>query len=146
MASIKPLETIVKKWTTVTPQRTDDYRVGVQNPRRRWSEATTLAADAWQAGVQQAIANGTWQAGIARAGDAKWQSGCLNVGAQRWAQGVAAAGDAYRQGFAPYVDVIRGVELPARGAKGDPRNIERVRVIATALHNAKVQRTTGGGR
>ena len=145
MAAIKPLDAIVKKWTTVTPQRTEDYRSGVTTPKRRWSEATVSAADAWQAGVQAAIANGTWQAGITRAGDAKWQNGCINIGAQRWAQGVAAAGDAYRAGFAPYRDVISGLELPARGARGDPRNIERVRVVAQALHNAKVTRASGRG-
>ncbi|MEM2149857.1 MAG: hypothetical protein QXO46_08320 [Nitrososphaerota archaeon] len=143
MASIKSLEVIVNKWKTVTPGRTEDYRTGVQNPRRRWSEATTAAADAWQAGVQAAIANGTWTAGVTRAGDQKWQNGCINVGAQRWAQGVSAAADAYRQGFAPYHQVIQGVELPPRGAKGDPRNINRVAAIAQALHNAKVQRAAG---
>jgi hypothetical protein len=145
MAAIKSIDYIVNKWKTVTPQRAQDYTAGVQAPRRRWSEATKASADAWAAGVQGAIANGTWSRGIDRAGDARWQNACVNIGAQRWTQGVAAAGDAYRTGFGPYVDVIRGIELPARGARGDPRNIERVRAIAQALHNAKIQRTGGAG-
>lgn len=138
MAGIKPLDYIVRKWTTVTPQRMEDYRAGVQSPKTRWSEATLAAANAWQQGVQAALANGTWQRGVQQAGDTKWASGCLGVGATRWAQGVQAAGDSYRAGFAPYYEVIRGITLPARGARGDPGNIERVRVIADALHRAKV--------
>jgi len=138
MASIKPIDDIVKKWTRVTPQRQDDYRLGVQNPRRSWQTATTEAEDSWGAGVQAAIANDTWIRGIRRAGDTKWQNGCLTVGVQRWAQGVQAAGDRYREGFAPYAAEIARVQLPPRGPKGDPANIERVRAIATALHNRKI--------
>jgi hypothetical protein len=34
--------------------------------------------------------------------------------------------------------VIQGTTLPPRGAKGDPANIQRVAVLATALHAKKV--------
>lgn len=142
MAFIKPLDTIVQKWTRVTPTRQDDYRVGVQNPRRPWADATIQAANSWAAGVQAAVANGTWQAGVQKAGNTTWQQGALTVGVQRWAQGVQAAGDRYRAGFEPYANVIRATDLPARGPKGDPANIERVRAIATALHQAKLSRAT----
>jgi hypothetical protein len=140
MASIKPIDTIVQKWTRVTPGRQDDYRAGIQNPRVSWTAATTAAENSWGAGVQAAIANNTWINGVTRAGDNKWQQGALSVGVQRWAQGVAAAGDRYRAGFDPYATVIRNTQLPARGAKGDPANIERVRAIAVALHQAKITR------
>ena len=143
MASIKPLDTIVQKWTRVTPQRQDDYRTGVQNPRVSWTTATTAAENSWGAGVQAAIANNTWIRGIRAAGDTKWQNGCLTVGVQRWAQGVSAAGDRYRAGFSPYAGEIARIQLPARGAKGDPANIERVRAIATALHAKKITPPVG---
>ncbi|MEM3554495.1 MAG: hypothetical protein QXU79_01590 [Candidatus Micrarchaeaceae archaeon] len=138
MAAIKPLDTIVQKWTRVTPGRQEDYRTGVQNPRVDWAQATMAAEDTWGAGVQAAIANDTWLRGIRTAGTQAWQNGCLTLGVQRWAQGVQAAGDRYRQGFAPYAQVIQRTQLPPRGAKGDPANIERVRVIAQALHQAKI--------
>jgi len=139
MAGIKPIDTIVQKWTRVTPGRADDYRIGVQNPRTDWAQATIAAENTWGAGVQAAIAQDTWLNGVRRAGTAKWQNGCLTLGVQRWTQGVQASGDAYRNGFAPYAEVIRNTQLPPRGAKGDPANIERVRVIATALHEAKIR-------
>lgn len=140
MAFIKPMDVIAQKWTRVTPTRQDDYRTGIQNPRRPWVDATVQAEDAWGAGVQAAIANDTWINGVQRAGNTKWQQGALSVGVQRWAQGVQNAGDRYRAGFEPYANVIRGVDLPPRGPKGDPGNIERVRTIATALHQAKITR------
>jgi hypothetical protein len=36
------------------------------------------------------------------------------------------------------LQVIESIQLPPRGPKGDPRNIERVRVIAQALRARKL--------
>lgn len=138
MPAIKPLDAIVAKWTRVTPGRQDDYRQGVTNPRVDWATATTAAEANWGAGVQASIANDTWIKGVRKTGTAGWQQGCVTLGIQRWAQGVQASGDKYRAGFEPYVNVIQRTTLPPRGATGDPANIERVRVIANALHQAKL--------
>ena len=51
--------------------------------------------------------------------------------------GEKAAKADYEQGFAPFAQVIQGVNLPPRGARGDPRNYENVRLIGEALHAAK---------
>jgi len=44
MAEIKSLASIKDKWTRVTPGRTEDYKLGIQNPKRDW--ATEAAAGA----------------------------------------------------------------------------------------------------
>ena len=41
------------------------------------------------------------------------------------------------KGFQPYADTIRSTTLPPRFPKGDPRNLERTKAIATALFNKK---------
>jgi len=138
MADIKPIDKIAQKWATVTPQRTSDYAAGLTSPRRSWEQATTEAAAAQAAGVQDAIARDAFAKGVAKAGQAKYLRKATGVGAQRFGQGVQAAKADYQTGFAPYVSVIQGVNLPPRGPKGDPRNYERVSAVGEALHNAKI--------
>jgi hypothetical protein len=125
------------KWVRRAGQASTDYARGVQNPRTSWAEATSNAADAQAAGVQQAISEDRFAKGVQKAGNAKWQRKAVNVGAQRFGPGVAAAKGDYESGFAPYAAVIQGVSLPPRGPKGDPRNYERVKQVGDALHAAK---------
>lgn len=139
MAEIKPMNEIADKWASVTPQRAGDYKKGVQNPRRSWSQGASDAAGSWEQGVQQAASEGRFASGVQAAGDSKWQRKAVTVGASRFGAGVQAAKGDYQAGFAPYAQVISGVDLPPRGAKGDPRNYDRSRVIGEALHEAKVK-------
>jgi len=138
MPAIKPTSVSADKWVRRAGQAGPDYARGVQNPRTSWAEATAAAADAQAAGIQAALANNSFEKGVQKAGNAKWQRKAATVGAQRFGPGVAAAKGDYESGFAPYAAVIAGVTLPPRGAKGDPRNYERVTAIGQALHDAKV--------
>jgi len=142
MPAIAPINEIAAKWARVTPGRAEDYRRGVENPRKNWEQETAAAADRWNAGVDLARAENRFVNGVHRAGFAKWQQGAVTKGVARWPEGVRGAQDAYQRGFAPYRDVIERTDLPPRGPKGDPANIERVRVLAQALHAASI----GGGR
>lgn len=137
MAEIKSMTDIANKWASVTPQRAGEYAKGVKAPKRSWAQATADASDAQAAGVQAAIAEGRFAKGVQAAGDAKWSRKAAGVGASRFGSGVTAAKGDYQTGFAPYASVIQGVTLPPRGAKGDPRNYDRVTAIGTALHDAK---------
>jgi hypothetical protein len=128
-----------KKWARVTPQRTEDYQQGVQNPKVSW-QAATLAAEKNQAdGIQQAITDKRFAKGVQKAGDAAWQAGALQKGVNRFGEGVQVSESKYEAAFAPYAQVIESTQLPPRYPKGDPRNVERVKAIATALRNKKVK-------
>lgn len=140
MAEIKPMNEIADKWATVTPQRSSEYKKGVMNPRRSWSQGAAAAKDSWAQGVAEAAADDRFATGVTEAGDSKWQRKAGSVGASRFGQGVQAAKGDYQAGFAPYAQVIAATDLPPRGAKGDPRNYDRARVIGEALHAAKVGR------
>lgn len=127
------------KWARVTPQRTEDYQQGVQNPKQSWQQAT-LAAEANQAaGVQQAIQDKRFAKGVQKAGDTTWQQGALQKGVTRFGEGVQVSEQKYASGFAPFAQVIESTQLPPKYPKGDPRNIERVKAIASALRNKKVK-------
>lgn len=137
MPAVKSISQTVDKWARRAGQAGQDYAAGVAAPKTDWASATTAAADAQAAGVQQAIANKSFEKGVAAAGNAKWQNKAKTLGAQRFGPGVAAAKGDYQSGFAPYASVIEGVSLPPRGPKGDPRNYERTQLIGQALHDAK---------
>lgn len=137
MANIRPVDVIAAKWASVTPARSADYESGVQNPKTSWQTATLAAADAWKAGVTQAMQAGSFAKGVNRAGNAGWQEGAVTKGVARWGQGVALAQEKYQAGFAPYADAIRRVTLPPRYARRDPRNLERVKAVVEAMNRVK---------
>lgn len=140
MAFIRSIEAIAKKFATVTPGRTEDYRSGVENPRRDWATATSSAESAFEAGVTQAIAKKRFGKGVKSAGTDKWQRGAIDKGTARWGPGVTLAQDLYARNFAPFRDAIERVTLPPRYARRDPRNIARVKAIVDALVAAKESR------
>ena len=137
MPKVKSIGEIAGKWSRVTPQRAADYEAGVKNPVKDWATETAKAADAYKAGVTQAITQDRFKKGVIAAGTEKWKEKAISVGPARFQQGVQIAAPQFEKGFARYRDVIEKTQLPPRFAKGDPRNIDRVRVMAAALAEAK---------
>jgi len=135
---VKDLNRISLKWTRQSAAAQPEYEFGVENPKRSWSAATLAAEPAYQAGVQKAIADKRFGKGVKKAGDAKWQKNTLEKGPARWTQGIQLSEDAYQKGFQPYRDTLKSLTLPPRGAKGDPANIQRVALVAKALHDKKL--------
>lgn len=138
MAEIKALSAIRDKWTRVTPMRQEDYKLGIQNPKRDWEQETLAAEANWKAGVDAAAAKGLFPKGVSKAGTKKWQRKALDVGPGRFAEGVYKGGDDYAAGFAPYREAISRVDLGPRFPRRDPRNLERVRRVVEALVAEKV--------
>jgi len=139
MAKIRSVEEIADKYARVTPARSADYQEGVKSPKTDWRGATEAAEETWQQGIQSAISNKSFGKGVRRAGTEKWQRKTLELGVSRWGPGVSAAKDDYAAGFGPYAQEIAATQLPPRGARGDPRNIERVAKLAMALHARKLR-------
>ena len=138
MAEIKSLAAIRDKWTRVTPGRTEDYKLGIKNPKRDWEEETIAAKGNWKAGVDAAAAKDLFGKGVTKAGSKKWQDKALLKGPGRFAEGVYIAGDDYETGFAPFREAIARVDLGPRFPRRDPRNLERVRKVVEALVTEKV--------
>jgi len=136
---IKSIAAITEKWERVTPLRSQDYTEGVRTTRKDWEALTIAAAENYAQGVTAAIADQRFQRGVAKAGTEKWKKNTIEKGGTRWGQGVRMGGMEYARGFAPYRDALEALVLPPRGPRGDPRNIERVRLIAETLHALKRQ-------
>ncbi len=135
---IKSMDVITKKFVARGGAAGQDYANGIAAPRRPWQATTVSQVQAWTSGIQAAVSNGSFVKGVNRAGDAKWQAQSSGKGQTRFGPGIQAAGPYYNTGFQPYHDVIAGVTLPPRGAKGDPNNNQRVQVITQALRAKKL--------
>lgn len=136
---IRSAEEIAAKYARVTPGRSTDYAEGVKAPKKDWKTETSNAAEAWGAGVQEAIGNKRFEKGVAKAGSEKWQRKAVEVGTTRWGAGVIAAKGDYQSGFAPYQAVISAMDRGPKGARGDPRNFDIVIKLGTELHRKKIQ-------
>lgn len=136
--AIRSTAEIAAKFAEVTPQRLTQYAAGVANPKIDWEAATKAAAANYKTAVIAAANAGRFEKGVAKAGTAKWQSRAIKVGPTRFAEGVADAGPAYAEGFDPYRQVIASLNLPTRYPTGDPRNIDRVKMVSEALHKKKM--------
>lgn len=137
MAEVKALSRIREKWQRVTPGRTQDYQLGIENPRRSWADQAKGASGTWKAGVDAASNKGMYQKGVEKAGDAKWKGRALAKGPGRFSEGVYMSAGDYEKGFAPYRAAIESVDLGPKFPRRDPRNLERVRRVVTALTEAK---------
>lgn len=128
---------IAKKWARVTPERTEDYESGVRNPLRDWEKETSDAEARYEAGIKSAMARKAFGKGVKKAGTAKQKAKSILKGIPRWPDGVRGAEADMRSGMEPVVSALEGITLPARYETGDPRNIERVKVIQQTLHKLK---------
>jgi hypothetical protein len=114
-----------------------DYQSGVQSATD-WAANAVAAAPRRNAGLQAAIANGTIDAGIQRAGDAKWRANTLSKGVQNWATNTAKAQDAYQSGMTRAMAYQQ--QAQAATASIDTTTLEgrleKARVYAQTVHAA----------
>ena len=138
MAEIKSIQAIQEKWGRVTPQRSEDYALGIKNPKRDWAKAAIDAKESHKAAMLLASQNDSYAKGVNKAGTARWQDRAIRKGPGRFAEGVIVGAPDYGTGFAPYADVIKATTLTPRFPRGDIRNLDRVKVISQALRKKKM--------
>jgi hypothetical protein len=127
-----------QRWVDHASRATEDYVQGVSNPRVDWATATKNAESTYEQGITDAISKKRFGKGVLRVGSASQIAGAVGKGQQRYAGGITEAQGKYASRVQPYLDVIANTTLPPRGPKGDPRNLDRVKAITTALRNKKL--------
>jgi len=130
---IKSIARIKEKWQRRTPMTTEDYKIGIENPRRDQAQAAIAAKESHKTAMATAAATDAFAKGVARAGTDKWKKRALAKGPGRFAEGVMVGGDDYEKGFAPAREVLEKTPLPPRFPRRDPRNINRVTAGNQAL-------------
>lgn len=130
---VKSAKEIADKWSRVSAQRDQDYKAGVSDPGVEWARNAAAAEETYVAGVTEAAGRNAFAKGIVKAGDEKWRRKTVEIGTQRWSPGIRAAVQDFETGFEPFREALERVELPPRAPRGDPRNLERVAVVARVL-------------
>ena len=130
------------RWKKNTAQAGEDYKKGIENPRRPWGKATCEAADRYKTGVDKAHRRNAFKKAVKKKGTKGWFIPTIQKGPARFAQGVSSSGEEYRRAFTPYFMAIRGMTLPPRFPRRDPRNIARSSAVSAALGRVKTGKTS----
>lgn len=130
---VKDLGTLSTKFATRAAAASGDYKSGVESAGAAWEAGASSGESNYEQGVQAAINRKSFGKGVRRAGQAKYTKNAGTLGPQRYTQGVQNAKDAWAQGFAPVMQLISGMNLPARGPKRSPQNMARANYVAQQL-------------
>jgi len=139
MPPIKELALIANKWVRQSQASPESYAEGVRNPRIPWKNAAQAGTANYKQAMAASLAEDRHAKGINRATEADWQDNAIKKGVTRWPEGIRLGSENFASGFEPFRQVIASTQLPARGPKGAPGNIQRVATLAAALHNKKKQ-------
>lgn len=133
----------VEKWQRNMMGSTETIKAGVQAVTESPTLKAAGQADRYVAGVQRAVAEGKWQAGLQSVTLQQWQQAVLGKGLQRLQSGVAAAKPkvaAFLGQFLPYVDnVAQQVRAMPKG--GVENGIARATAMIRALSEFKYRKT-----
>lgn len=135
---LRPLDRIVEKWRSRATAALTDYSEGVQAPRNPWQKQAAAASETWKAAITDAAARDAYRKGVVTTSEEFWRSRTLVLGTARFTDGVSKSVDVFKNNWAQFYDVLSRIELPPRGPRGDPKNVERVRAIMTALRQKKL--------
>lgn len=135
---VKDLAGSAQRWSQRATGAASEYASEAAAAGDRWQTNTAGAASVYQQAVSAAGIIDRFRRGVQKAGAAKYTRKIADVGQARYSQGVQAATDDWRSGFEPFAATIAALTLPQRRPRGDPGNIERVRVVATALNTRRL--------
>ena len=141
----KSLTEAQANWTQVTPTRTEAYAANAIARVGKWLAKTIAAIPNQQMAAVGAGVASRIQRNVSGRGQQRFPAKINTVGKQRFGPGVQAAGSDYSAGFGPYLQIIQGVSLPAKGPRGDPRNYALVQAVGDPLHRARLAATATGG-
>ncbi len=134
---IKDTGTLAKKFADRASAAAADYKAGVQDPKRPQNESAQAAAGTWAAAVTEAAGRNAFQKGLQKAGEEKWRTNAMGKGADRFPGGVRAAQGDWAKNVEPFLAALRSLDLPPRGLRRSPQNIQRVTAVDTRLAEVK---------
>lgn len=130
--------TITDKWVDVTPGRAGYYESAVKVAGADWESGAVLSQSNYKAAISAPDIAKRFVGGIKNAGAAKYERKAGTLGKDRFGPGVSAAKEDFNTGFAPYRDVIEGLEVPDRKPRGDPSNYEIGKKVGDALFKKRI--------
>lgn len=132
----KSLEQTKKAWNDAIGRVPQAYQDGVKNAKDVIAKG--VAAEALYAQkLQETIASGKRARELAKVTDESWKKAAGELGGQRIGPGMNAHKEDFGTGISAVLDVLQGIQLPARTADPAQNVANRVLPIALKLHELK---------
>lgn len=114
------------------------YQQGIEGAD--WASATNNAQTQanWGTGVQEALANGRYLAGVARVSNQDWRTASISKGVSRIGPGIIASLTKYQTRFAPILSAMNNAaaSLPPRTTSATQNVTARLLPIIAAAQQA----------
>lgn len=134
----KSVQDAVSKWQQRVSQSGQFYQQGVSNPSVDWAGPAVAAAPRRNAGLQMAIAEGRIDAGIQRAGTAKWRNNTVAKGVSAWQTNTPKAAPQYSAGLQRVYGYFQAADAAVANMPRTSR-AERIQRAATFLQTVGQQ-------
>jgi len=136
---IKDTGTLAGKWSTRASNASGDYQTGAANAGPAWEAGARGSEQAWVDGTQGAIQRKAYGKGITASGGAHYQARIAEVGVTRYGPGVQAASAqaSWAKNTQPYLDKLKSLQYPPKGARRSPQNQARANMVALELGKLK---------
>lgn len=145
MAKTPPSPNIAsEKWASRAAASSAEFAQNASSAASEWESNAIAAASNYKAAVTAGNIEQRFAGGIRRSGAARYADRVQSVGATRYSQGVSEGQGQYAARVTPFYQVIASTQLPARKPRGDAANLQRVAVLADALHKARLAAVAAG--
>jgi len=134
---IKDTGALANKFATRAGAAAGDYKDGVAAAGGDWETNAANSEGNYEAGVQEAIGAKRFAKGVRASGAAHYTKRATELGASRYPGGVQAGKDRWAQNTGPYLQMIAGLNLPPKGPRRSPQNMQRANAVALALGNMR---------
>lgn len=133
---MKTAQQAAQAWVNSAGTAATNYSAGVQGYTGDWAGVTVSRYNNWVAGLANAQALGSWQAGINAAGTAGWKNATVAKVAN-YSTGFTAGAAEQAQAITKIMNALGGIvpALPARGTYA--QNKARATALMDALHALK---------
>jgi len=133
---VKDTGAIAAKYVARAGVATKDYTDGVSNAGGDWETGAKNGEGNFEQGVQDAIQRKAYGKGV-NGSAGKYVANATKLGAQRYGPGVQNGAGAYQTGVQPYLDRLKGLNLPPKGPRRSPQNQARANMVAQELGKLK---------
>lgn len=136
-------EQATQRWVRAMQGATQNYQEGIDSVSVAPGQQAARAQNAYQNGVQAAVASGKWARNVAAVPLETWKDAAKNKGAARLAQGATAAADKVlraQQRIGPMVDQAR------QSISSMPRDTPAARIARATAYMTKMSELGKSGR
>ncbi len=139
MVDVKPISEAKDNYVKSTTLVRDRYEKGIKRGNWKENAGSSESEQLFAEQMQKAISNKSRQKGISKVSEGDWRDSALEKGAPVIAQNMKLSSGKWADNVQPFLDVMEGINLPAKVADVEQNIMNRSVPIAVALRKKKEQ-------